>query len=120
ENMPATFYKIDHEDPDYAAVPKGDHYKPLVPILKKALAKDMAARYQTAYDFGFELQDYLQNRALSDSMRLVASDLKLTPPVHARPTSIAAPTLKAPASPPPGTLREAHQPTAAAPTPAPG
>jgi serine/threonine-protein kinase len=96
ENMPATFYKIDHEEPDYAAVPKGEHYKPLVPILKKALAKDMAARYQTAYDLGLELQQYLQNRSLSDSMRLVAADLQLTPPVHARPTSVSGPTVKAP------------------------
>jgi serine/threonine-protein kinase len=117
DNMPATFYKIDHEEPDYALVPKGDHYKPLVPILKKALAKDMTARYQTAYDFGLELQEYLQQRALSDSMRLVAADLKLTPPVHARPTSISAPTLKGPAAAPSATLQEASQPTAAAPAP---
>jgi serine/threonine-protein kinase len=117
ENLPATFYKIDHEEPDYALVPKGEHYKPIVPILKKALAKDMAARYQTAYDFGLELQEYLQNRSLSDSMRLVASDLKLTPPVHARPTSISAPTLKAPPAATPATLQDANQPTALASAP---
>jgi serine/threonine-protein kinase len=108
ENLPATFYKIDNQEPDFAAVPRGEHYQPLVPILKKALAKDLAGRYQTAYDFGLELQEYLKNRALSESMRLVTSDLKMTPPVHARPTSV-----------PGETLRETQQPRAAAPAVAP-
>jgi len=127
ENLPATFYKITNEDPDYAAVPKGEHYKALLPILKKALAKDPAARHQTAYDFALLLKAYLNERALSDSMRLVAADLKLTPPVQARPTSVSAPTQKDPlrgdaselaTQMPPqagaATLKESHVPTAAA------
>jgi serine/threonine protein kinase len=80
EDIAATFYKITHEEPDYEAVPKGGHYKPLLAILQKALAKDPAGRHQNAYDFAVQLQDYLNKRQLSDSLKIAAGDLKLTPP----------------------------------------
>ncbi len=94
-DIAATFYKITHEEPDYSAVPKGDHYKPLLPILQKALAKDPAARHQTAYDFALVLQEYLNKRTLSDSLRVATADLKLTPPSAARPASASEPASSA-------------------------
>ncbi|MGE0452346.1 MAG: protein kinase [Vicinamibacteria bacterium] len=67
ENLMAIFYKITHEDPDWNLIPAGEEYDALLPILHKSLAKDLAARHQTAYEFATELRGFLQARATSAS-----------------------------------------------------
>ncbi len=96
DNVVATFQRITHEEPDYQAFPGGAHYAPLVPVLKRALAKDVGDRYQTAYDMAMALQAYLKDRSLSDSIRVAASEIQLEPPTLGRPTAVPAETLQKP------------------------
>jgi len=63
ENLMAIFYKITHEEPSFEAVPAGPEYDALMPILKKALAKNLDDRYQTAYAFAVDLREYLKSHA---------------------------------------------------------
>jgi tRNA A-37 threonylcarbamoyl transferase component Bud32 len=65
ENLMAIFYKITHEEANFAALPKGPDYDDLKPILEKALAKNLEDRYQTAYDFAVALREYLQTHTSS-------------------------------------------------------
>src|SRR5688572_3679595 len=60
ENLMAIFYKITHEEPNFDLVPEGAEYDALLPILKKALAKDLEDRHQTSYEFAMELRDHLK------------------------------------------------------------
>ena len=121
DNVVATFQRITNEEPDYKAIPGGAHYAPLLPVLKRALAKDVAARYQTAYDMAMALQAYLKDRSLSDSIRVAASEVQLEPPTQGRPTAVSPETQQKPgaASAPPSapagaaTQREAAIATAA-------
>ena len=48
DNLMAIFYKITHEDANFDLIPQGADYDALMPILKKALSKNLAERYQTA------------------------------------------------------------------------
>ncbi len=59
DSLMAIFYKITHEEPDWDLIPGGGEYDALLPILQKALAKDLEARYQKAYDFAVDLRNYL-------------------------------------------------------------
>ena len=43
ENLMAIFYKITHEEPNFDLIPQGAEYDALLPILQKALAKDLDA-----------------------------------------------------------------------------
>ena len=63
DNLMAIFYKITHEEPDTDLVPAGPEYDALLPILRKALAKEIAERYQTAYDFAVDLREWLRLNA---------------------------------------------------------
>jgi serine/threonine protein kinase len=63
DNLMAIFYKITHEDVNYDLVPSGPGYDALLPILRRALAKELADRYQSAYEFGTDLREYLKARA---------------------------------------------------------
>jgi tetratricopeptide (TPR) repeat protein len=65
ENLMAIFYKITHEEPDWNLIPEGGEYDALLPILHKSLAKELAARHQTAYEFATELRNFLQSRVTS-------------------------------------------------------
>src|SRR5688572_10226154 len=67
DNLMAIFYKITHEEPNFDLVPQGSEYDALLPLLKKALAKNLEDRYQTAYDFAMELREYLRANATSAS-----------------------------------------------------
>jgi tetratricopeptide (TPR) repeat protein len=62
DNLMAIFYKITHEDVHYDLVPTGSGYDALMPILRRALAKELDDRYQTAYEFGVDLREYLKSR----------------------------------------------------------
>ncbi|MCM2256778.1 MAG: protein kinase [Vicinamibacteria bacterium] len=59
DNLMAIFYKITHEEPNWELIPEGPDYDALMPILQKALAKDLESRYATAYDFAVALREYL-------------------------------------------------------------
>jgi len=59
ESLMAIFYKITHEEPNWDLIPGGDEYDSLLPILQRALSKDLEQRYQSAYEFAVELRNYL-------------------------------------------------------------
>ena len=67
ENLMAIFYKITHDEADFSLIPGGAEYEALLPILRKALAKDLGDRYQSAYDFAIDLREYLKSHATSAS-----------------------------------------------------
>lgn len=53
DSIVTTIYKILHDEPDYALLPPGT--EPLVAVLERSLAKDLAFRYATAYEFAQDL-----------------------------------------------------------------
>ena len=69
DNLMAIFYKITHEEANFDLIPQGAEYDALMPILKKALAKNIDERYQTAYEFAVDLREWLKAHATT---RLVA------------------------------------------------
>ena len=84
DNLMAIFYKITHEDPNFDLIPQGAEYDALMPILKKALAKNLADRYQTAYEFAVDLRECLKAHATTTSSQNVLEALvDLEAPTHA-------------------------------------
>jgi hypothetical protein len=63
DNLMAIFYKITHEEPALELLPAGAEYQALRPILQKAMAKDLALRYASAYEFAVDLREYLKHHA---------------------------------------------------------
>jgi serine/threonine-protein kinase len=61
DNLMAIFYKITHEEANFDLIPQGADYDALMPILKKALAKNIDERYQTAHEFLDALQTKLND-----------------------------------------------------------
>ncbi len=57
ESLVSILYKIAHEEPR-VELPEGPEYEALGPILKKALVREVAERYQTAADFEAALDAY--------------------------------------------------------------
>ena len=57
DTLMATLWKIVHEQPELDA-PSGAEWGALVPILRQALAKEPADRYQTAADFAADLRTF--------------------------------------------------------------
>jgi tetratricopeptide (TPR) repeat protein/tRNA A-37 threonylcarbamoyl transferase component Bud32 len=60
DNLMAIFYKITHEEADFALLPQGPEYEALLPLLQKALSKNLDERYQSAQQMAVELRQYLQ------------------------------------------------------------
>ena len=80
----AIFYKITHEDANFDLIPQGAEYDALMPILKKALAKNLDERYQTAYEFAVDLREWLKAHATTTSSQNVLEALvDLEAPTHA-------------------------------------
>jgi len=75
ENLMAIFYRITHEAPNWDSLPKGPEYDALMPILQKALAKDLDERYQSAQEFAVELRDYLKQHVTSATGRHALENL---------------------------------------------
>jgi tRNA A-37 threonylcarbamoyl transferase component Bud32/tetratricopeptide (TPR) repeat protein len=96
DNLMAIFYKITHEEPNFDLIPGGAEHDALLPILKKALNKDLEQRYQSAYEFAVELRDYLKSHATSASAEHALEDLV---------------DLEAPSAPAPAPLGEAQDAT---------
>src|SRR4029453_14034282 len=65
DNLMAIFYKITHEEADFDKIPQGEEYDALMPILKRAMSKTLAERYQTAYEMAMDLRSWLQAHASS-------------------------------------------------------
>ncbi len=63
DNLMAIFYKITHEEANFDLIPQGEEYDALVPILKRAMSKDLYQRYQNAYEFAMDLKTWLQAHA---------------------------------------------------------
>jgi tRNA A-37 threonylcarbamoyl transferase component Bud32/tetratricopeptide (TPR) repeat protein len=84
DNLMAIFYKITHEEANFDLIPQGADHDALMPILKKALAKDIDARYQTAYEFAVDLREWLRANATTTSSQNVLDQLvDLEAPTHA-------------------------------------
>ncbi|HKZ31447.1 MAG TPA: protein kinase [Vicinamibacteria bacterium] len=84
DNLMAIFYKITHEDANFDLIPQGADYDALMPILKKALAKNLADRYQTAEEFNLDLREWLKAHATTASSQNVLEALvDLEAPTHA-------------------------------------
>ena len=107
ENLMAIFYRITHEEPAFDLVPAGPAYDPLLPILRKALAKNLDQRYKTAYEFMADLREYLRVHATTASAQqalegLLDIEAPPTPPPpltgpgtqSAEPTEIVAGTIE--------------------------
>jgi tetratricopeptide (TPR) repeat protein/tRNA A-37 threonylcarbamoyl transferase component Bud32 len=83
DNLMAIFYKITHEEANFDLIPQGAEYDALMPILKKALAKDIDQRYQTAYEFAVELREWLKVHASTPSTQnLLEALVDLEAPTH--------------------------------------
>jgi serine/threonine-protein kinase len=67
ENLMAIFYRITHEEPDFGLIGRTEEHATLLPILRKALAKNLDDRYQSAQEFGAALRDWLRATAASRS-----------------------------------------------------
>jgi len=72
ESLMKTLYKIAHDEPAYT-VPEGAENEALLPILQKAMAKNVEERYQTASDFAFALREYLMTAGASAATAPVAT-----------------------------------------------
>jgi tRNA A-37 threonylcarbamoyl transferase component Bud32 len=84
DNLMTISYKITHEDASFDLIPKGADYAALVPILKKALAKNLVDRYQTALEFAVDLREWLKAHATTTSSQNVFEALvDLEAPTHA-------------------------------------
>ena len=84
DNLMAIFYKITHEEANFDLIPQGAEYDALMPILKKALAKDVGERYQTAYAFAVDLREWLKaNATTSSSQNVLEALVDLEAPTQA-------------------------------------
>jgi tRNA A-37 threonylcarbamoyl transferase component Bud32 len=83
DNLMAIFYKITHEDANFDLIPGGAEFDALLPVLKKALAKDIGKRYQTAQEFAIDLREWLRAHATTESTQHVLESLvDLEAPTH--------------------------------------
>jgi tetratricopeptide (TPR) repeat protein len=81
ENLMAVFYRITHEEPDFSLIPEGAEFEPLVPVLRKALAKNLEDRHRTAYEFMVDLREYLRvYAATASAQHALQGLLDLEPP----------------------------------------
>ena len=86
DNLMAIFYKITHEEPNFDLIPSGEQYDALLPIIKRALAKNFEDRYQTAIEFAMALREFLKTHATSDTAQhaleaLVDLEVPTSPPM---------------------------------------
>jgi tetratricopeptide (TPR) repeat protein/tRNA A-37 threonylcarbamoyl transferase component Bud32 len=83
DNLMAIFYKITHEGPNFDLIPPGPEHDALLPILKKALARNIDERYQTAYEFAMDLRQWLRAHGTTAATQHVLESLvDLEAPTH--------------------------------------
>jgi len=78
DSLMAIFYKILNEEPSFV-LPAGGEHQDLVPILRRALAKPVEQRYQTAYEFANDLGAYLKAHASTRSGERALQELMQIP-----------------------------------------
>jgi tetratricopeptide (TPR) repeat protein/tRNA A-37 threonylcarbamoyl transferase component Bud32 len=84
DNLMAIFYKITHDGANFDLFPTGPEHDALLPILKKALARSIDERYQTAAEFAVDLREWLRTHATTASSQSVLESLvDLETPAHA-------------------------------------
>ncbi|PYQ01772.1 MAG: hypothetical protein DMF82_18340 [Acidobacteria bacterium] len=82
ESLMKTLFRIAHEEPAFT-LPAGPENEALLPILKKAMAKKVEERYQSASEFAFALREYLMTAGASAATAPVATPPAEAPPVDA-------------------------------------
>jgi serine/threonine protein kinase len=85
DNLMAIFFKITHEEPDFELLQKEPAYQALIPIFRKALAKRIEERFQTAHDFVSALRSFLRIHATSNAEQHLVDQLVATGPPPAAP-----------------------------------
>jgi tetratricopeptide (TPR) repeat protein len=83
DNLMAIFYKITHDEASFDLVPKGEEHDALLPILKKALAKDVDQRFQTANEFAADLREWLRAHATAATRSALGSLVDFDAPTTA-------------------------------------
>jgi hypothetical protein len=78
----AIFYKITHEDANFDLIPQGADYDDLMPVLKKALSKNLPDRYQSAEEFAVALREWLGDHATNASQSSLEALVDLEAPTH--------------------------------------
>jgi tetratricopeptide (TPR) repeat protein len=58
DNLMTIFYRITHEEPNFGLVPPGANQARLLPVVRRALDKTAADRYQTAEEFATALREF--------------------------------------------------------------
>jgi serine/threonine protein kinase/tetratricopeptide (TPR) repeat protein len=58
DNLMTIFYRITHEEPNFGLLPPGPSYARLLPIVRRALGKTAAARYESAEEFATALREF--------------------------------------------------------------
>jgi len=72
ESLMKTLFRIAHDEPTFT-LPAGSENEALLPILKKAMAKKVEERYQSAAEFAFALREYLMTAGASAATAPVAT-----------------------------------------------
>jgi len=106
ESLMSTLYKIAHDGPSYT-LPSGPENAALRPILEKALAKNVEARFQSATEFAAALREYLRTAGAGAATAPVATapfepadDTRpRDPTIDLREAPMVAPAASAPARP---------------------
>jgi serine/threonine protein kinase/tetratricopeptide (TPR) repeat protein len=107
DNLMAIFYKITHDPPLFDLIPGGAEYDALLPILRKALAKNVDERYRSCQEFAVDLGEWLRTHATTESTQhVLESLLDLKAPTQSPP-----PLTEAPASTLAGERRGSAGPT---------
>ncbi len=88
ESLMAIFYKITHEEADFSLIPAGPA-EGLPPVLRKALSRDAAERYQTASEFASDLRSWLRTHApAADAALAEAGPTVVNGPASLTPTGV--------------------------------
>jgi len=97
ETLMKTLYRIAHDEPAFT-LPAGPENEALLPILKKAMAKKVDERYESAAEFAFALREYLMTAGASAATAPVATAPAEAPTreSHAREQTIDLSRLEAP------------------------
>jgi serine/threonine-protein kinase len=82
DNLMAIFYKILHEEPNFDLIPPGAGQDALMPVLKKALSKNVEQRYQTAFEFATELREWMKAHGTGAAQSAVAALVDLEAPTN--------------------------------------
>ena len=107
----ATLYRIAHEEPRIE-LPSGAQYERLLPVLRRALARNASERYATAAEFAAALRAHLEQplvpAPILSSRPGEAESVAAAGPVHASPATM---PRSAPVAPPPATDKARADPS---------